>query len=145
MMKTLVSILFCLIVMFVTAPALQAGPIGTTVNYGIWFDRDGVDAGTAASWGQVNGDTYNTGGHLRRRSHLPCGKPDYSHHVRHDQWHSARFLHQRVEECPVQLDGPTALGMMQGEVVVDAPQGRPALRRQRVAWIVAVRPQQLQG
>ena len=31
-------------------------------NYGIWFDRDGVDQWQATMWGMVNGGTYNTGG-----------------------------------------------------------------------------------
>lgn len=31
-------------------------------NYGIWFDRDGVDPYQAAGWGMVNGGTYNTKG-----------------------------------------------------------------------------------
>ncbi|MFH1141990.1 MAG: hypothetical protein V1724_10120, partial [Chloroflexota bacterium] len=29
-------------------------------NYGIWFDRDGVDPWQANGWGMVNGGTYNT-------------------------------------------------------------------------------------
>lgn len=29
-------------------------------NYGIWFDRDGVDQWQALGWGMVNGGTYNT-------------------------------------------------------------------------------------
>jgi hypothetical protein len=31
-------------------------------NYGIWFDRDGVDQWQALMWGMVNGGTYNTQG-----------------------------------------------------------------------------------
>jgi len=31
-------------------------------NYGIWFDRDGVDQWQAQGWGMVNGGTYNTNG-----------------------------------------------------------------------------------
>jgi len=31
-------------------------------NYGIWFDRDGVDQWQANMWGMVNGGTYNTAG-----------------------------------------------------------------------------------
>jgi hypothetical protein len=57
-MKTFVSILFFLAV---TCAAVQAG-IGTYDSYGIWFDRDGVNATQAASWGAVDGGTYNTGG-----------------------------------------------------------------------------------
>ena len=49
-------------------------PIGSTANYGVWYDRDGVDpwqdadpttpapGGSAVPWGSVNGGTYNTGG-----------------------------------------------------------------------------------
>jgi len=64
-MKALVSILFCLIVTFVASPAVQAdivAPFGTGVNYGIWYDRDGVSSTQATQWGAVNGDTYNTTG-----------------------------------------------------------------------------------
>ena len=39
----------------VVAPA-----IGSYDNYGIWFDRDGVDPWQANSWGAVDGGTYNT-------------------------------------------------------------------------------------
>lgn len=60
-MKTFVSILFCLI-LIVMASAVQAATIGTYDSYGIWYDRDGVDSSQAASWGAVNGGTYNTGG-----------------------------------------------------------------------------------
>jgi len=47
---------------------------GSSSNYGIWFDRDGVDpwqdddpntpspGGSAVPWGSHNGQTYNTGG-----------------------------------------------------------------------------------
>jgi hypothetical protein len=56
-MKKLSVILFCLI-----ATSAQAGPINSYASYGIWYDRDGVDASQAASWGAVNGGTYNTGG-----------------------------------------------------------------------------------
>jgi hypothetical protein len=38
------------------------GPIGSHDNYGIWFDRDGVDPYQAVRWGAVDGGTYNTGG-----------------------------------------------------------------------------------
>lgn len=38
-------------------------PIGNPYNnYGVWFDRDGVDQWQARYWGAVNGGTYNTGG-----------------------------------------------------------------------------------
>jgi hypothetical protein len=37
-------------------------PIGSGDNYGIWFDRDGVDQWQATGWGAVDGGTYNTGG-----------------------------------------------------------------------------------
>lgn len=49
-------------------------PIGSYSNYGIWFDRDGVDpyqdaysstpspGGSSVPWGVVDGGTYNTGG-----------------------------------------------------------------------------------
>jgi hypothetical protein len=43
-------------------PNTIIGPFGTTVNYGIWFDRDGVDPWQAGYWGSVDGSTYNTGG-----------------------------------------------------------------------------------
>jgi len=35
---------------------------GSYDNYGIWFDRDGVDQWQAKMWGSVDGGTYNTGG-----------------------------------------------------------------------------------
>jgi len=53
---------------------VYATPIGSSSNYGIWFDRDGVDpwqdadpttpppGGSAVPWGSVDGGTYNTGG-----------------------------------------------------------------------------------
>jgi hypothetical protein len=38
-------------------------PIGNpSYNYGIWFDRDGVDPSQAGMWGMEDGQTYNTGG-----------------------------------------------------------------------------------
>jgi hypothetical protein len=38
-------------------------PIGNPQsNYGVWFDRDGVDPYQALMWGMVDGVTYNTGG-----------------------------------------------------------------------------------
>lgn len=37
-------------------------PIGSSSNYGIWFDRDGVDEWQDDAWGAVDGGTYNTGG-----------------------------------------------------------------------------------
>lgn len=43
-------------------PNAVVGPLGSFDNYGIWFDRDGVDPWQAALWGAVNGGTYNTGG-----------------------------------------------------------------------------------
>lgn len=39
-----------------------APPFGTYDNYGIWFDRDGVDPWQPSMWGMVNGGNYNTGG-----------------------------------------------------------------------------------
>ncbi len=45
-----------------TAPGTVTSPFGTTINYGIWFDRDGVDQWQATYWGSINGSTYNTGG-----------------------------------------------------------------------------------
>lgn len=54
--------------------AVVAPPIGSFSNYGIWFDRDGVDpwqdddpttpapGGSTVPWGSHNGQTYNTGG-----------------------------------------------------------------------------------
>ena len=57
-----------------TDPNTIIGPSGTTANYGIWFDRDGVDpwqdddpntpapGGSAVPWGVQNGGTYNTNG-----------------------------------------------------------------------------------
>jgi len=43
-------------------PDTVVSPFGTTDNYGIWFDRDGVDEWQATYWGSVDGGTYNTGG-----------------------------------------------------------------------------------
>jgi hypothetical protein len=38
-------------------------PIGNPwLNFGVWFDRDGVDPYQAAMWGMIDGVTYNTGG-----------------------------------------------------------------------------------
>ena len=37
-------------------------PLGSTHNYGFWFDRDGVDPYQANMWGMVDGGTYNTSG-----------------------------------------------------------------------------------
>jgi hypothetical protein len=38
-------------------------PIGNPwSNYGVWFDRDGVDSNQANMWGMIDGVTYNTGG-----------------------------------------------------------------------------------
>lgn len=38
-------------------------PIGNPwLNFGIWFDRDGVDQWQANNWGMIDGVTYNTGG-----------------------------------------------------------------------------------
>lgn len=45
-----------------TAPGTVVSPIGSYANYGIWFDRDGVDQWQAQGWGAVDGGTYNTGG-----------------------------------------------------------------------------------
>jgi hypothetical protein len=39
---------------------VAATPFGTYLNYGIWFDRDGVDQWQDDMWGMVNGGTYNT-------------------------------------------------------------------------------------
>ncbi len=45
-----------------TDPDTVVAPFGTYDNYGIWFDRDGVDPWQANMWGMVDGGTYNTGG-----------------------------------------------------------------------------------
>ncbi len=37
-------------------------PPNPWANYGIWFDRDGVDPWQATYWGAVDGGTYNTNG-----------------------------------------------------------------------------------
>lgn len=39
---------------------VAASPFGSSDNYGIWFDRDGVDQWQANMWGMVDGGTYNT-------------------------------------------------------------------------------------
>lgn len=41
---------------------LPSSPTNPWSNYGIWFDRDGVDQWQAAMWGMINGKTYNTNG-----------------------------------------------------------------------------------
>jgi len=41
---------------------IASTPFGSYDNYGIWFDRDGVDQWQATDWGAVDGGTYNTGG-----------------------------------------------------------------------------------
>jgi len=45
-----------------TPPNAIQPPFGSFNNYGIWFDRDGVDAIQAGFWGAGNGTTYNTQG-----------------------------------------------------------------------------------
>jgi len=42
--------------------SVAASPFGSYDNYGIWFDRDGVDPYQPAMWGMVDGGTYNNGG-----------------------------------------------------------------------------------
>jgi hypothetical protein len=61
-------------VVFGSTITKYTSPIGSGDNYGIWFDRDGVDpwqdddpstpapAGSSVPWGSVNGGTYNTNG-----------------------------------------------------------------------------------
>lgn len=49
-------------VVFGSPTTVYADPIGSYSNYGIWFDRDGVDPWQATYWGMVDGGTYNTGG-----------------------------------------------------------------------------------
>ena len=77
-MKKVVSIMFCLVVAFVATGAMgyeiTPTPIGSTANYGVWYDRDGVNpwqdayagtpapGGSSVPWGSVDGGTYNTGG-----------------------------------------------------------------------------------
>jgi hypothetical protein len=46
----------------VDASGTVGSPLGSTHNYGIWFDRDGVDSYQAGMWGMVDGGTYNTSG-----------------------------------------------------------------------------------
>jgi hypothetical protein len=50
-------------------------PFGSYSNYGIWFDRDGVDPYQPNMWGMVDGGTYNTDGvyevHLTYRRASP--------------------------------------------------------------------------
>ncbi len=43
-----------------TNPVVTA--FGSGNNYGVWFDRDGVDQWQDDMWGMVNGGTYNTNG-----------------------------------------------------------------------------------
>lgn len=45
-----------------TDPNTVVPPFGTGDNYGIWFDRDGVDPWQPSMWGMVDGGNYNTGG-----------------------------------------------------------------------------------
>jgi hypothetical protein len=48
---------------FATEPPTFGLPgFNPSSNYGIWFDRDGVDQWQANGWGMVNGGTYNTTG-----------------------------------------------------------------------------------
>lgn len=48
---------------FATSPPTFGLPeFNPWANYGIWFDRDGVDQWQANGWGMVNGGTYNTNG-----------------------------------------------------------------------------------
>ena len=46
----------------VTGPETIVAPFGTTDNYGMWFDRDGVDSDQAKQWDMTDGKIYNTGG-----------------------------------------------------------------------------------
>jgi hypothetical protein len=47
----------------VVGSAIVPSPIGNpAANYGIWFDRTGVDPYQALLWGAASGVTYNTGG-----------------------------------------------------------------------------------
>ena len=39
---------------------LPSVPPNPWANYGVWFDRDGVDPWQALMWGMINGKTYNT-------------------------------------------------------------------------------------
>lgn len=42
---------------------IVGAPIGDPwSNFGVWFDRDGVDQWQADNWGMIDGVTYNTGG-----------------------------------------------------------------------------------
>jgi hypothetical protein len=41
---------------------VQSSAIGSYDNYGIWFDRDGVDQWQDDGWGAVDDGTYNTSG-----------------------------------------------------------------------------------
>lgn len=41
---------------------LPSVPPEPEANYGIWFDRDGVESSQAEMWGAIDGGTYNTGG-----------------------------------------------------------------------------------
>jgi len=45
-----------------TAPDTVVLPFGTSVSYGLWFDRDGVDPMHAQQWGADKGATYSTRG-----------------------------------------------------------------------------------
>jgi hypothetical protein len=40
--------------------SLPSTPPDPWTNYGIWFDRDGVDQWQATYWGSIDGGTYNT-------------------------------------------------------------------------------------
>ena len=41
---------------------IPASPPNPWANYGVWFDRDGVDPTQAGMWGAADGQTYNTEG-----------------------------------------------------------------------------------
>ena len=41
---------------------LPSTPPDPCSNYGVWFDRDGVDQWQATYWGAIDGGTYNTDG-----------------------------------------------------------------------------------
>ncbi len=43
-------------------PNAVVTPFGTTNNYGMWFDRDGMDQWQVTYWGSIDKGTYNTGG-----------------------------------------------------------------------------------
>lgn len=54
---------------------LPTPPSNPWANYGVWYDRDGVDPWQALDWGAINGGTYNTAGRYNVEIDLAATSP----------------------------------------------------------------------